>query len=90
MDSGSEPSSSLTLPALSAVFLCLVKIDFIRQSDHRPGFIVIIIINSRSEAAANTEIKVPSSEIPKLGTVLLLKPGVGHYIATHASPTALT
>ena len=37
---------------------------------------------------ADAEIKTPSVENPELTNVLLLKPGVEHNVAMHASPSA--
>ena len=37
--------------------------------------------------SADADSKVPSVETPRLTNVLLLKPGIGQNIATHASPT---
>ena len=51
-------------------------------------FVLMVLFVCMQWHTVGAEIKVPYVENPELWNVLPLKPGVGHSIAMHASPTA--
>ena len=63
-------------------FCACVRFPVVQQN--RQG----IFVTNTQCGTANAKIKIPYAESPEMTKVLLLKPGVGQNITTHASPIA--